>query len=57
MPGIKRASPGADGEKNPLANVELKDEDAQNLQDIQKEIQRVELIVGECMTWKISNTN
>jgi template-activating factor I len=47
MPGIKRASPGADDEKNPLANVELKDEDAQNLQDIQKEIQRVELVVGE----------
>ena len=47
MPGIKRASPGADDEKNPLANVELKDEDAQKLQDIQKEIQRVELVVGE----------
>jgi template-activating factor I len=47
MPGIKRASPGADDEKNPLANVELKDEDAQNLQNIQKDIQRVELIVGE----------
>ncbi|KAJ8596512.1 hypothetical protein M405DRAFT_152033 [Rhizopogon salebrosus TDB-379] len=45
MPGIKRASPGADDEKNPLANVELKDEDAQNLQNIQKDIQRVELIV------------
>jgi len=44
----KRASPGADVEKNgdPLQDVELGDEDAKNLNDVQKEIQRVELILG-----------
>lgn len=47
MSGKKRASPGADVEKNPLANVELNNEDAQKLQDIQKDIQRVELVIGE----------
>lgn len=45
MSGKKRASPGADVEKNPLANVELNNEDAQKLQDIQKDIQRVELVI------------
>ncbi|KAG0709089.1 hypothetical protein DFH29DRAFT_890462 [Suillus ampliporus] len=45
MSGKKRASPGTDVEKNPLANVELNDEDAQKLQDIQKDIQRVELVI------------
>ncbi|KAG1867828.1 hypothetical protein DFJ58DRAFT_714312 [Suillus subalutaceus] len=45
MSGKKRASPGADVEKNPLANVELNDEDAQKLQNIQKDIQRVELVI------------
>ncbi|EGO02782.1 hypothetical protein SERLA73DRAFT_176155 [Serpula lacrymans var. lacrymans S7.3] len=43
--GKKRASPGADVEKNPLQNVELSDEDAQKLQDIQKDIQRAELVL------------
>jgi template-activating factor I len=44
----KRASPGADVEKNgdPLQDVELSDEDAKKLNDVQKEIQRVELILG-----------
>lgn len=44
--GTKRASPGADDEKNPLQNVELSDEDAQKLQTIQREIARVELVLG-----------
>jgi template-activating factor I len=39
----KRASPGADEEKNPLQNVELSDEDANRLQGVQKSIARVEL--------------
>lgn len=43
--GKKRASPGATEEKNPLA-VELGDEDAKKLQAIQKDIARVELILG-----------
>ncbi|KAG0704139.1 hypothetical protein DFH29DRAFT_1039126 [Suillus ampliporus] len=45
MSGKKRASPSTDIEKNPLANVELNNEDAQKLQDIQKDIQRVELVI------------
>jgi template-activating factor I len=60
MSGKKRASPGADVEKNPLANVELNNEDAQKLQDIQKDIQRVELVIGELLSiWPrgSSNTN
>jgi len=43
--GKKRASPGADVEKNPLQNVELSDEDAQKLQTVQKDIARAELIL------------
>ncbi|KAH7929385.1 hypothetical protein BV22DRAFT_1029631 [Leucogyrophana mollusca] len=43
--GKKRASPGADIEKNPLQNVELSDEDAQKLQNVQKDIQRAELLL------------
>lgn len=43
----KRASPGADVEKNPLAAVELGDEDARKLQEVQKDIARVELVLGE----------
>jgi template-activating factor I len=44
--GKKRTSPGADVEKNPLQDVELGDEDAVKLQAIQKEIARVELVLG-----------
>ena len=44
--GVKRASPGADVEKNPLGDVELSDEDAVKLQGIQKDIARVELALG-----------
>jgi template-activating factor I len=43
--GKKRASPGADVEKNPLSNVELSDEDAQKLQAVQKDITRTELLL------------
>ena len=48
--GKKRASPGADVEKNSLSNVELSDEDAQKLQVVQKEIARTELLLGEART-------
>ncbi|PIL29656.1 hypothetical protein GSI_08293 [Ganoderma sinense ZZ0214-1] len=41
--GVKRASPGAETEKNPFGDVELTDEDAVKLQGIQKDIARVEL--------------
>lgn len=46
--GTKRASPGADDEKDPLQAVELDEENAQKLNDIQRETQRVELHVGKC---------
>lgn len=46
MSGKKRASPGAVTEKNPLESVELSDEDAQKLQDVQKQIERAELLLG-----------
>ncbi len=46
--GTKRASPGATEEKeNPLQGIELSDEDAQKLNDIQKATQRIEIWVGE----------
>ncbi|KAH7883795.1 hypothetical protein F5I97DRAFT_1895666 [Phlebopus sp. FC_14] len=45
MSGKKRASPGADVEKNPLEGVELSDEDAQKLQTVQKQIERTELLL------------
>ena len=45
--GVKRASPGADEEKNPLGVVELSDEDAKKLQDIQTVMQRAEILLGE----------
>ena len=48
--GVKRASPGADIEKNPLGDVELTDEDAVKLQAIQKDIARVELALGACLS-------
>jgi template-activating factor I len=44
--GKKRASPGADEEKSPVKIVELSDEDAQKLQDVQGDIARAELILG-----------
>ena len=44
--GVKRASPGADIEKNPLGDVELSDEDALKLQSVQKDVARVELALG-----------
>lgn len=44
--GIKRASPGAEEEKNPLGDVELSDEDAGKLQVLQKDTARVELALG-----------
>ncbi|KAF9243912.1 hypothetical protein BU15DRAFT_86334 [Melanogaster broomeanus] len=45
MSGKKRASPGTDTEKNPLEGVELSDEDAQKLQQVQKQIERTELLL------------
>lgn len=45
--GTKRASPGAEEEKeHPLANVEISDEVATKLGNVQKDIQRVELLLG-----------
>ncbi|KAG6869152.1 hypothetical protein C0993_012251 [Termitomyces sp. T159_Od127] len=44
--GTKRASPGADAEKNPLTEVELSDEDAEKLRISQRQIARVELVLG-----------
>ncbi|PFH46637.1 hypothetical protein AMATHDRAFT_69423 [Amanita thiersii Skay4041] len=41
--GTKRTSPGADGEKNPLSDVELSDEDAKRLDTVQRDIARAEL--------------
>ena len=43
--GTKRGSPGADVEKS-FMNVELSDEDAQKLQAVQKDLARVELLLG-----------
>ncbi|KZT23794.1 hypothetical protein NEOLEDRAFT_1135924 [Neolentinus lepideus HHB14362 ss-1] len=43
--GTKRASPGTDVEKHPLADVELGDEEAAKLQAITKETSRVELLL------------
>lgn len=46
MSGKKRASPGIDTEKDPLESAELSDEHAQKLQDVQKQIERAELLLG-----------
>ena len=48
MVGKKRASPGADIEKNgdPLAEVDIGEEDFQKLQEAQRDVQRAELILG-----------
>ncbi|KAG5728575.1 Protein SET [Termitomyces sp. T112] len=43
--GTKRASPGAEDEKNPLTEVELSDEDAEKLRNSQRDIARVDLVV------------
>ena len=47
--GIKRASPGAEEEKNPLGDVELSDEDAAKLQVVQRDTARTELALGACL--------
>lgn len=47
--GIKRATPGAETEKkDPFGDVEISDQDAQKLQDVQKVIARAELALGMC---------
>jgi hypothetical protein len=46
MSGIKRSSPGASSEKNPLADVELTEADAAKLTEIEQQLARVELILG-----------
>lgn len=44
--GTKRGSPGAEDEKNPLPNVELSDEDAKKLTEIQRDLAHAELVLG-----------
>ena len=46
--GVKRASPGAEEQKNPLGDVDITDQDAIALQDLQKAYHRVELAIGTC---------
>jgi len=53
MSGKKRASPGADEEKNPLEGVELGDEDAKKLQAVQKQIERVDLLIGRYFSHRL----
>jgi hypothetical protein len=55
--GVKRASPGVDEEKNPLGDVDITDEDAVKLQDLQKAYHRVELGVGAFLTQYGRNAN
>ena len=58
MSGKKRGSPGADEEKNPLEGVELGDEDAQKLKAIQKQIERVDLLIGTYFAYQpLKGTN
>ncbi|KAJ7042643.1 hypothetical protein C8F04DRAFT_1076616 [Mycena alexandri] len=52
--GIKRASPGADDEKNPLANVDLSEEDAKKLALVQRELGRVELALDRLGQAKVT---
>ncbi|KAL0950743.1 hypothetical protein HGRIS_007516 [Hohenbuehelia grisea] len=54
MAGTKRASPGAEEEKNPLHSVELSDEDAQKLNAVQKDIARVELALERAAQAKLA---
>ncbi|KAF7306606.1 SAC domain-containing protein [Mycena indigotica] len=51
--GVKRASPGADEEKNPLANVDLSEEDAKSLQQSQRDLGRVELAMDRLGQTKV----
>lgn len=44
--GTKRASPGAEAEKNPLQDVELTPEDAKKLDELSDAQARVELAIG-----------
>lgn len=46
--GTKRASPGAEDEKDPLQAVELDEENAKKLNENQRATQRVELYLGKC---------
>ncbi|KAF8971429.1 hypothetical protein BDZ97DRAFT_1913911 [Flammula alnicola] len=41
----KRGSPGAEAEKSPLSTVELGDEEAKKLQEIQRDLARIELVL------------
>ncbi|KAM6497982.1 hypothetical protein JOM56_005930 [Amanita muscaria] len=43
--GTKRASPGAEEGKNPLQTFELKEEDAEKLREVQRDIARAELVL------------
>ncbi|KAF8736741.1 hypothetical protein AX14_014064 [Amanita brunnescens Koide BX004] len=43
--GTKRASPGAEEEKSPFQSVELSDENAKKLEEVQREIARAELVL------------
>ncbi|KAK7064539.1 SAC domain-containing protein [Favolaschia claudopus] len=52
--GIKRASPGAEEEKNPLANVDLSEEDAQKLAKAQRDQGRVELAMDRLGQSKVT---
>ncbi|KAJ7139758.1 hypothetical protein C8R44DRAFT_765333 [Mycena epipterygia] len=52
--GVKRASPGADEEKNPLSNVDLSEEDAKNLAKAQRDLGRVELAMDRLTQAKIT---
>ncbi|EIN13651.1 hypothetical protein PUNSTDRAFT_94862 [Punctularia strigosozonata HHB-11173 SS5] len=53
--GVKREA-GAEVEKNPLADVELSDEDAAKLQEVQKDIARAELILERQAQAKLLTT-
>ena len=44
---FKRASPGDEDDKSPLQVPELK-ENAKKLEEIQRDLARAELVLGEC---------
>jgi hypothetical protein len=46
MAGVKRASPGADGEKDPFAGVDITDEENAKLQELVKLGKRTDLALG-----------
>jgi hypothetical protein len=54
--GTKRASPGAEDEKSPLQSAELSDEDAKKLEEIQRDLARAELVLGEAF-WNYEGGN